>query len=259
MTSSPPPADTEEVAAVDPPGRVWMKPAIFVGLLAVVAVAYWRFSGELTLERLVAWQEAWDAYRRQHPTLVYPLAFLIYVAVTALSLPGATALTLLYSTLFGFWRTVPLVSFASTAGATLAFLLARYLLHDFVQRRFARYWRRFEENWRREGGWYLFALRLTPVVPFFIVNLAMALTPIRARQFWWISQLGMLPATCAYVYFGSQLDPRRLHEAGIPWQLLLALAIVALLPLVIRGVLRRAKRGEKNLAEANATADDGVR
>jgi uncharacterized membrane protein YdjX (TVP38/TMEM64 family) len=131
------------------------------------------------------------------------VAFAAYVFVTALSIPAATVLSLTIGWLFGFAWGLPLVSFASAAGATLAFLLSRHLLRDFVRERFARWVPRVTEALERDGAMYLFAMRLTPAVPFFVVNTVMGLTQLPTRTFWWVSQVGMLPATCLFVYAGS--------------------------------------------------------
>jgi uncharacterized membrane protein YdjX (TVP38/TMEM64 family) len=131
--------------------------------------------------------------------------FVVYVAVTALSLPGAAIMTLAGGAVFGLlWGTV-LVSFASSIGATLAFLASRFLLRDWVQARFGERLRAINAGVEKEGGFYLFTLRLVPVFPFFMINLLMGLTPMRAWTFYWVSQVGMLAGTMVYVNAGTQL------------------------------------------------------
>jgi pyruvate/2-oxoglutarate dehydrogenase complex dihydrolipoamide dehydrogenase (E3) component/uncharacterized membrane protein YdjX (TVP38/TMEM64 family) len=134
--------------------------------------------------------------------------------MTGLSIPGATVLTLLAGAIFGFWLGVVLVSFASSIGATVAFLLSRFVLRDWVQARFGPQLRRVNEGVAREGAFYLFTLRIVPAVPFFVINVAMAITPIRAWTFYWVSQIGMLGATLVYVNAGTQLA-RLESPAGI--------------------------------------------
>ena len=131
--------------------------------------------------------------------------FVIYVLVTAFSLPGAAVMTLVGGALFGLGWGLLLVSFASTIGASLAFLIARSLLRDWVQRRFAGYLTAINQGVEKQGGFYLFTLRLVPVFPFFVINLVMALTPIKLWTFYWVSQIGMLAGTAVYVNAGTQL------------------------------------------------------
>ena len=216
-----------------------------VAALAIAAAAglYLTFGDSLTLQNLAKHEQTLREYQTASPWIVYAAAFLIYVAVTGLSLPGAAILTLFYGWYFGLWRGVLLVSFASTAGATVAFLLSRYLLRDAVQGRFGSRLESFNEALRREGGFYLFSLRLIPAVPFFVINAVMGLTPMRTRTFWWVSQLGMLPGTVAYVYAGStfpSLDELAAHGASgiLSWPLVLAFVGLAILPMATRALVR---------------------
>jgi pyruvate/2-oxoglutarate dehydrogenase complex dihydrolipoamide dehydrogenase (E3) component/uncharacterized membrane protein YdjX (TVP38/TMEM64 family) len=163
--------------------------------------------------------------------------FAAYVAVTALSLPLATLLTLLAGALFGWWQGVLIVSFASSMGATLAMLMSRYALSGLVSRRFGSYMTQINAGIAKDGAFYLFALRLTPVVPFFIVNLLMGLTSIRAFTFYWVSQLGMLALTVVYVNAGTQLAALR-SVSDIANPLLLgSLALLGLMPLVLKKLM----------------------
>ncbi len=190
-----------------------------------------------------------DAHRG--PALLW--AFLIYVGVTALSIPGASVMTLACGALFGLaWGTV-LVSFASTLGATLAFLTARYLLHGAVQSRYGHRLAAIDRGVRRDGPSYLLMLRLLPVAPFVLVNLLMALTSIRLRDFVLFSQLGMLPATVVYVNAGTQLAGiERLSDVASPG-LLASLALLAMLPFVAKAVVGLRRR-QRFLAEHPAPA-----
>ena len=159
----------------------------------------------LTLDTLKAKHEALLAYTNAHPVKATAFYALIYIAITALSLPGAALLTLAGGAIFGLlWGTL-IVSFASTIGATLAFLAARFLFRDLVKVRFADRVKAVDEGMARDGAYYLFTLRLVPIFPFFVINLVMGLTAITTRTFYWISQLGMLPGTVVYINAGTQL------------------------------------------------------
>lgn len=179
-----------------------------VAALFALAIAAWflfDLGQYLTLDTLKAQQAAFNGLYRSDPLLVLGLFFLAYVVLTALSVPGAVILTLAAGAIFGVTTGTLVVSFASTIGATLAFLASRYLFHDAVQARFSERLRPVNEGVKRDGAFYLFSLRLVPVFPFFAVNLLMGLTPIRAWTFYWVSQAGMLLGTIVYVNAGTQL------------------------------------------------------
>ena len=166
----------------------------------------------------------------------------------ALTLANGWLLTQLYGKTFGFLAAMLLVSFASAIGATLAFLLSRYLFRDSVQARFGMYLEKFNRALERDGAFYLFTLRLIPQVPFFVINVVMGLTPMPARTFWWVSQLGMLPGTAVIVYAGSaipslrKLAPRIKNEglsAIISPSLVIAFILLGLFPLVVKKMMSR--------------------
>jgi pyruvate/2-oxoglutarate dehydrogenase complex dihydrolipoamide dehydrogenase (E3) component/uncharacterized membrane protein YdjX (TVP38/TMEM64 family) len=186
----------------------------------------------LSIEYFQSQRVAIEAYLSAHPFEAAALYFAVYVAVTALSLPGAALMTLVGGALFGLlWGTV-IVSFASSLGATAAFLASRFLLRDWVQGRFGDKLRPINEGVEKEGAFYLFALRLVPAFPFFAINLVMGLTPIRAWTFYWVSQLGMLAGTIAYVYAGTQLG-----EFRISGGLVAAFVILGVFPLAAKKAL----------------------
>ena len=167
------------------------------------------------------------------------LAFMaIYIAMAALSLPGAAIMTLAAGAIFGLPVGLVLVSFASTIGATLACLLARYLFRDAVQNRFGKYLGRINEGVEKDGAFYLFALRLVPAFPFFVINLAMALTPIRLWTFYWVSQVGMLAGTAVYVNAGKEIG--RLESLGgiLSPTLLISFALLGVFPIIAKKVLK---------------------
>lgn len=184
-----------------------MKRLVILILLAAIAIAYFYFDlGHfLTLDALKASQATFGDHYRQSPVVVIAVFFLIYVAVTGASLPGAAILTLAAGALFGLVIGTVIVSFASSIGATLAFLASRYLFRDAVRGRFGDRLRAIDAGVARDGAFYLFTLRLVPAFPFFLVNLLMGLTTIRAGTFYIVSQLGMLAGTIVFVNAGTQL------------------------------------------------------
>ena len=211
-------------------------------LLAVVAALIVGFfaSGlqqHLSLEALKAQQAALNQQVQAQPLIASLLYVLLYVVVTALSLPGAALLTLIGGALFGLGWGLLLVSFASTAGATLAMLISRFLLQDWVQQRFGSRLKRINQGIDREGAFYLFALRLVPAFPFFLINLAMGLTRLPARTFWWVSQLGMLPGTLVYVNAGRELGQLDSLAGILSPGLLGAFVLLGLFPLIARRLL----------------------
>ena len=225
------------------PRRVWSRLLIAVLFIALIAGSAF-FLGDDQLSRLAEHESKLRQIRLEHPVIICGVALLVYILVTGLSIPAATALSLLYGWYFGFWRAVVIVSFGSTAGATLAFLTYRYLLHDLVQQRFGDRLRGFNREFEQDGAFYLFTLRLLPVIPFFMVNAVMGMTPIRIRTYWWVSQLGMLPGTLVWVYAGSVApDLSTLAEHGVHGlpmgKIAFALTILGLFPLVTRFVIRR--------------------
>ena len=222
--------------------------AVLLAVAAAAVAAYLRFGDALTLAAIAEQEEALREYQQANPWLVYGAAFLVYVAVTGLSLPGAAVLTLVFGWYFDFLRAVVLVSFASTTGASLAFLLSRYVFRDAVQSRFGGRLRAFNDALARDGALYLFTLRLVPAVPFFVINLVMGLTPLRVGTFWWVSQVGMLPGTAVYVYAGSAVpDLQVLSERGLGGivspQVLAAFVLLGVFPLLVRTIMRRFRPG----------------
>ena len=250
-----PSTPTETEAKSEKPAKGgWIKFLVF-GIVAVIAaVAYWQFGDQLSLESLAKQEKTLRAYQEQNPVLVYGIAFLVYVAVTGLSLPGAAALTLLYGWYFKFIKGLVLVSFASTLGATVAFLVSRYLFRDAIQSRFSKQLKKFNESLEKEGAFYLFTLRLIPAVPFFVINAVMGLTTVKTFTFWWVSQLGMLAGTAVYVYAGSsvpslsELADKGVNAAFTPTQMtqiVVAFAFIGILPLAARWAVKLFKKGDE--------------
>ncbi len=176
------------------------------------------------------------------PLLYAGIFFIIYLAITASSLPGAAMLTLLAGALFGLWQGFLLVSFASSLGATLAFLSARYLVRDKIQQRWGNKLKEFNIQFDKRGSDYLLSLRLLPLVPFFLINLLMGLTQIKTWRFYWVSQLGMVPGTLVYVNAGTELGKiQHIQDIASP-SLWLALATLACLPHLLRFSLQRVRQ-----------------
>jgi len=221
---------------------------VLLSAVPIGCIALYFLRDELSLQRLADH----DAWMRQlyndHPVLITAAAFVLYVAATGASVPGATGLTLACGWLFGFWRAFILVSFASTSGAALAFMASRLLLRDRVRKRFADKLKEVESALQRDGAFYLFLLRLVPAIPFFVINIVMGLTPIRLRTFWWVSQLGMLPGTVLYVAIGASVPTlRTLADQGIMgvltadvvFRITAAFTALGLLPLIARLMIVR--------------------
>ncbi|MFM5741763.1 FAD-dependent oxidoreductase [Aeromonas veronii] len=188
----------------------------------------------LTLDTLQAQQAAVAQWVDSHFVSASLLFVLIYVLSTALSLPGASLLTLGGSAVFGVAWGLLLVSFASTLGATLAFLSARFLLRDWVEQRFGDKLATFHSGMAKEGAFYLLSLRLIPIFPFFLVNLLMGLTPIKVSTYYWVSQLGMLPGTFVYVLAGSELGQLTSTGNILSPSLMVALTLLGLMPWLVK-------------------------
>ncbi|WP_323845010.1 TVP38/TMEM64 family protein [Microbulbifer magnicolonia] len=220
------------------------KKILLLGVLLALGLAFYLFDLHqwLTLEKLKAGRAQFQQWQAASPILVGLLFTIFYIVVTGLSLPGAAILSLAAGAIFGLlWGTV-IVSFASSIGATLAFLVSRYLLQDWAQQRFGRRLGAIHAGIEREGAFYLFALRLVPVFPFFLINILMGLTRIKTWTFYWVSQLGMLAATLVYVNAGTQLGRvERLGDILSP-QLLLSFVLLGLFPLLAKYFLNWLKR-----------------
>ncbi len=190
-----------------------------------------------TLEQLKASQTQFAAWQAAHPCLVALAYFCIYILITALSLPGAAILTLAGGALFGLWQGLILVSFASSMGATLAFLASRYLFRASVEQRFNKQLKAINQGITKEGAFYLFTLRLVPLFPFFIINLLMGLTQLPTRTFYWVSQLGMLAGTIVYVNAGTQLAHINSLQAILAPSLLFSFTLLGLFPWIAKALL----------------------
>ncbi|MEK7346880.1 MAG: FAD-dependent oxidoreductase [Pseudomonadota bacterium] len=213
---------------------------ILLVLLLVLAIgAFAALDGGrvLNFEQLKASQASFAQWHAQQPLVVAALYFLAYVVVTALSFPGALIITLAGGAIFGFWPGLLIVSFASTLGATLAFLASRFVLRDWVEARFGQRLADIHAGLDKDGAYYLFSLRLMPVVPFFLINLLMGLTRMKTWTYYWVSQLGMLAGTAAYVNAGTQLGQLDSVQGILSPALVGSLVLLGLFPLMARRVL----------------------
>ena len=218
---------------------------IFLLLIAAAAIGlFFHFDLHqlLTLDGLKGSMDQFSDYKEQSPLLVIGGFFLLYVVVTALSLPGAAILTLAAGALFGLVEGLLVASFASTIGATLAFLVSRYLLRDTIKQRFPERLAAIDAGVEKEGGFYLFTLRLVPVFPFFLINLLMGVTSIKSWTYYWVSQLGMLAGTFVFVNAGTQLAKIDSLSGILSFNLILSFALLGIFPFIAKGILNVFKK-----------------
>jgi uncharacterized membrane protein YdjX (TVP38/TMEM64 family) len=227
-----------ESAAPSRAGR-WV-PRVAVGLVFIAAIIGFYGLGPndwLRRDELLRQLEFYRVKVEENPLLVVLVFFAVYVSVTALSLPVALWLSLLAGALFGRWLGTVVVLLAATLGATLAFLATRYLFGDFVRRRFGERLSGVNAGIERDGAYYLFTMRLIPAFPFWLINLGMALTPVRALTFAWVSLVGMLPGTFLYVNAGTELARIRSASDVASPSVIGSLALIGILPLLLRKTL----------------------
>ncbi len=210
--------------------------ALLVALIVIIIYLFNRYDlGQyLTLDYIKENQAKFNELYNQNP-FVYILAFfLIYVTITAVSLPGAAILTLLAGALFGLVVGAILVSFASTIGASLAFLMSRFLFRDFFQKKFSYFFDKINQGFEKEGKFYLFSLRLVPLFPFFVINVVMGLTKMDLKSFYWVSQLGMFLGTVIYVNAGSSLA--NINDLGdiLSFNIIISFVLIGIFPILAK-------------------------
>ena len=212
---------------------------IIVLTIAALVLVFFAFDlGQyLTFDYLKSRQLAMEAYHADHQFMTMAVYMAVYILVTALSLPGAAVMTLAGGAIFGLWSGLLLVSFASTIGATLAFLVARFLLKDYVQDKFGDRLKAINEGIAKDGAFYLFTLRLVPVFPFFIINLVMGLTPIRVGVFYIVSQIGMLAGTFVFVNAGTQLAKIDSLSGILSPGLIFSFVLLGIFPLIAKKII----------------------
>ncbi|MBB6519910.1 TVP38/TMEM64 family protein [Pseudoteredinibacter isoporae] len=218
-----------------------IKKIAILAVLIIAIAAFYLNGGEQYLSLAFFKQLVAD-----QPLKAGLLFFLIYVGVTAASLPGAAIMTLIAGAVFGFSWGLLLVSFASSIGATLAFLISRSLLGDWVQSKFGDHLKTVNDGLEKEGGFYLFTLRLIPVIPFFVINLVFGLSRIKTWTFYWVSQLGMLAGTAVYVNAGAQLATvEELSVSGVLTpQIILAFVLLGVFPWLAKALLKALRKGD---------------
>jgi len=233
-----------------------MRKIILVAILLGVVILFFALGlGDyLTLEYIKAQQQAIDQFYAQNRLLTLSGFFLLYVFITGASLPGAAAMTLAAGAVFGLTVGLVLVSFASTLGASIAFLVSRYLFRDTVQSRFGGSLKKINDGIDKDGAFYLFALRLVPAFPFFVINLVMGLTRLRLWTFFWVSQLGMFAGTVVYVNAGTQLAQIESASGIFSTGIVISFLLLAMLPFIGRKIVnltadRKALRGFVKPAE----------
>ncbi|OZT82692.1 TVP38/TMEM64 family protein [Vibrio sp. 03_296] len=208
-------------------------------LIATIILLAVNFSQYLTLDNAKAQQLALNSFIEEKFLFASISYFVIYVGLTAFSVPGATVVTLLGAALFGFWYSLLLVSFASTIGATIAFLSSRYLLKDWVQARFGDKLSAINQGVEKDGAFYLFSLRLIPVFPFFLINLLMGLTPISIGRYYLTSQIGMLPGTAVYLNAGTQLADINSLSGILSPTVLASFALLGVFPIAVKWIMSK--------------------
>lgn len=213
-----------------------------IALLALMAAAaygffYFDLNTYLTLDGMKGSLDTFKTQIAENPVLSIAIFFAVYVAVTALSLPGAAILTLAAGALFGLFQGLIIVSFASSIGATLAFLVARFVLRDTVRNKFKEKLKKIDEGVEKQGAFYLFTLRLVPVFPFFLINLLMGLTALKTWTFYWVSQVGMLAGTIVYVNAGTQLAQIDSLSGILSPGLLLSFVLLGVFPWIAKGIV----------------------
>ncbi len=221
------------------------KGAIVIAILLLIAAfKIFNLGQYLNLGYLKESQTAFAAYYAEHQLLTLLIYMLVYIVATALSLPGAVILTLAGGAMFGLVTGTIVISFASTIGATLACAVSRYLLQGWVQERFGNNLQKFNKGMEKEGGFYLFTLRLVPIFPFFIINLVMGLTKIPLRTYYWVSQLGMLPATIVFVNAGKELGKIDSLSGILSPGLIISFVLLGIFPIATKKILSKIRPQE---------------
>jgi len=232
----------EEEPELTMPNNAKKKLLILAGVLALIVTFKVLNLGQyLNITYLKESQATFSNYYHEHQLLTIAIYMLIYITATALSLPGAAILTLAGGALFGLVTGTIVISFASTIGATIACIVSRYLLQDWVQKKFGDKLVKINRGIEEEGAFYLFTLRLVPIFPFFIINLVMGLSKIPIKTFYWVSQIGMLPATMVYVNAGRELGKIDSLSGILSPGLLFSFVLLGIFPLAAKKIISRVR------------------
>lgn len=224
---------------------MWTKPRLaLVALLGAVAAAFFLSGAhhELEFESIKARQQELEELYEARPLATALVFFVVYVALATTSLPGGAVLTMVSGALFGVALGSVIVSFASTIGATFAFLISRYVLGQWVHARFSRAMRRIDEGVQRDGALYLFMVRLVPAIPFMLVNVSMGLTRMGTFTYYWVSQAGMLAGTVLFANAGKRLSEMQSPSEALSPRVIAAFVMLGVLPLVARKLVMRFRR-----------------
>ncbi len=223
---------------------------IILGVVAIAVALFFTYDLHtfLSLSYLKEQQSSFEELRAAQPVLVTSVFFISYVFITALSLPGAVILTLAAGALFGLFQGLLIASFASSIGATLAFLVSRYLFKESVQAKFGQNLKAFNKGMEKDGTLYLFTLRLVPAFPFFLINLLMGLTPIKTWSFYWVSQLGMVAGTGVFVNAGTQLAQIDSLKGILSPGLILSFVLLGIFPIIAKKIIDMVK-SQKSLKQ----------
>ena len=211
----------------------------------IVAVKIFHLDQYLTLSSLKGSLDQLKALYKSHRLMVIAGYFVVYVLTTSLSIPGAAPLGIAGGALFGFWTATLVVSFASTIGATLACFVSRFLLRDWLQSKFGDKIAKINEGIEKEGAFYLFTLRLIPVFPFWMINLAMGLTKMSLIKFYWVSQIGMLPGTMVFVNAGKELAKIDSLKGIFSPSLIISFALIGIFPITVKKLVSLYRSGRK--------------
>lgn len=230
---------------------------LLVFVAAIVGWGIWWNRESETVAWVLDQESRLDAGWENQPAIVLLVAFLAYVFLSAFSIPVATLLSLALGRFLGFWPALAVVSLGSTVGATLAMLLGRYIFREIVVRRLGDRGSGILESFRNHGAFYLFSLRMMPQAPFVLVNLVMSVSSIRASTFFWVSQIGMFPGTCLYVFAGSRLPSLKAALDGsiegiVSGPLMAALILLGVFPLGVRMVWLRYFSGDDRLTSRDS-------
>ncbi len=224
---------------------------VIAAVLGLAAVFFaFDLGAYLTLDYLKASQDTFAQMYAEHQVLVIAGYMLIYILVTSLSLPGAAIMTLAGGALFGLVTGTLVVSFASTIGATLACLVARFLLRDWVQRKFGDNIAKVNAGIEKEGAFYLFTLRLIPIFPFWLINLVMGVTKMPLRTFFWVSQVGMLAGTVVYVNAGKELAKIETLSGILSPGLILSFAVLGIFPIAAKKIIAFTRSRREKISQA---------
>ena len=220
------------------------KKIILASTILIIIFSFFAFDlqNHLNFENLKNSQQNINSYYLENSTLTIFLFFIIYVLAISFSLPGAAILTILAGAIFGLLIGVVIVSFASTIGATISFLSSRYILRNYVEKKFPKILEKVNKGIEKEGNLYLFSLRLIPLFPFFVINLVMGLTKIKTSTFYLVTQIGALAGTIVYVNAGSQLSQIESLSEILSPGLIFAFVLLGIFPFVVKYIMKFFKK-----------------